>query len=169
MILDSSSFPLFHGDQVLYELICPLTAVLPRIFFDLTTLSPIQFSFALFMNLLMLLFTSLHFSDPSCSTLSHSGNVDSRSEALPQWNVISLVLVLSILAISGPPSGYFVMAKGIRQYKIVKGDKLQESESSLICVVIAEGSANALPVSTRIPAHFCTRVSLHNKVFFFGV
>ena len=70
MILDSSSFPLFHGDQVLYELICPLTAVLPRIFFDLTTLSPIQFSFALFMNLLMLLFTSLHFSDPSDSYLS---------------------------------------------------------------------------------------------------
>ena len=41
--------------------------------------------------------------------------------------------------------------------------KLQRSESSLICVVIAEGSTNALPVSINILAHFCIPVSLHNK------
>ena len=63
------------------------------------------------------------------------------------------------------------MAKGIRQYKIVKGDKLQESESSLICVVIAEGSANALPVFISILAHFYIPVPLHykNVLLFFGV
>ena len=55
------------------------------------------------------------------------------------------------------------MTKSVRQHKIVKGGKLQKSESSLICVVIAEGFTNALPVSTSIPAHFCLPVSLHNK------
>ena len=44
-----------------------------------------------------------------------------------------------------------------------KGGKLQKSESSLISVIIAEGSTNALPVFTSILAHFCIPVSLHNK------
>ena len=55
------------------------------------------------------------------------------------------------------------MTKSLRQHKIVKGGKLQKSESSLICVIIAEGSTNVLPVSTSILAHFCIPVSLHNK------
>ena len=63
----------------------------------------------------------------------------------------------------GPSSGCFVMTKSVRQHKIVKGGKLQKSESSLICVIIADGSTNALPVSTSILAHFCIPVSLHNK------
>ena len=36
-------------------------------------------------------------------------------------------------------------------------------ESPLMCVIIAEGSTNTLPVSTSILAHFCIPVSLHNK------
>ena len=47
-----------------------------------------------------------------------------------------------------------MMTESVRQNKIVKGGKLQKSESSLICVVIAEGSANALPVFISILAHF---------------
>ena len=49
MILDSSSFPLCHthSDQVFHELVCPLTVVLPQIFFNLTTLFsyPVFFCF----------------------------------------------------------------------------------------------------------------------------
>ena len=66
-------------------------------------------------------------------------------------------------ATPGPSSGCFVMNQIIPQNKIVKGGKLWRSESSLICVFIAEGSTNALPVSTNILAHFCIAVSLHNK------
>ena len=55
------------------------------------------------------------------------------------------------------------MAKSVRQHKIVKDGKIQKSESSLICVIIAEWSTNALPVSTSIPADFCIPVSLYNK------
>ena len=55
----------------------------------------------------------------------------------------------------------FVMTKSVRQHKITEGGKLQGSESSLICFVIVEGSTNALPVSTNIPAHFCIPVSLY--------
>ena len=55
------------------------------------------------------------------------------------------------------------MTKCVRQHKIVKGGKLKNSESSLICVVTAEGSTNALPVFTSILAHFCIPVSLYNK------
>ena len=40
------------------------------------------------------------------------------------------------------------MTKCVRQHKVVNCGKLQKSESSLICVIIAEGSTNALPVST---------------------
>ena len=71
--------------------------------------------------------------------------------------------MLSIWAMPGPSSGCFVMTKSVRQHKIVKGGKLQKSESPFICVIIAEGSTNALPVSTSILAHFCIPVSLHNK------
>ena len=57
-----------------------------------------------------------------------------------------------------------MMTKSVCQHKIVKGGKLQQSESSLICVVIAEeGPTIALPVSTSVPAHFCIQVSLYNK------
>ena len=55
------------------------------------------------------------------------------------------------------------MTKSVRKHKVVKGGKLQKSESSFICVVVAEGSTNALPVSTSIPAHFCIPVSLYNE------
>ena len=55
------------------------------------------------------------------------------------------------------------MTKCVRQHKVVKGGKLQKSEFSLICVIIAEGSTNALPVSTSILAHFCIPVSLYDK------
>ena len=53
-----------------------------------------------------------------------------------------------------PSFGYFVVTKSVRQHKIGKGDKLQKSESSLICVIIAEGSTHALPVFTSVLAHF---------------
>ena len=79
---------------------------------------------------------------------SCSGNVHSWSEALPHQNVINLVVVSSIWAMPCPSSGCFVMTKSVRQHKILKGGKLQKSESFLICVIIAEGSTNALPVST---------------------
>ena len=62
-----------------------------------------------------------------------------------------------------PSSECLVMTKSVRQHKIVKGVKLQRSESCLVCVVTAEGSTNALPLSTSIPAHFCIPVSLYNK------
>ena len=55
------------------------------------------------------------------------------------------------------------MIKCVHQHKIVKGGKLQKSESPFICVIIAEGSTNALPISTSILAHFCISVSLYNK------
>ena len=56
-ILDSSRFPLFHSGQVFHQLVCPLTVVL--LIFSSISLhcSPIQFSLAFFMHLLML-FTS---------------------------------------------------------------------------------------------------------------
>ena len=59
----------------------------------------------------------------------------------------------------GPSSGCFVMSKSVHQHKIVKGGKFQKSESPLIWAIIAEGSTNALPVSTSILAHFCILVS----------
>ena len=37
-ILDSSCFPLFHSGQVFHQLVCPLTVVLPKIFFYLLKL-----------------------------------------------------------------------------------------------------------------------------------
>ena len=55
------------------------------------------------------------------------------------------------------------MTERVRQHKIVKGGKLQKFEFSLICVVIAEGSTNALLVFTSLHAHFCIPVSWHNK------
>ena len=51
-----------------------------------------------------------------------------------------------------PSSGCFVMSKSVCQHKIViKGGTLQESESSLLCFVIAEGSANASLVFIKHP------------------
>ena len=48
MILDSSSFSLCHRGQVFHELVCPLTVVLPQIFFNLTTLISYPVFFCLF-------------------------------------------------------------------------------------------------------------------------
>ena len=45
-ILDSSRFPLFQGGQVFHQLVCPLTVVLPKIFFNLTAL----FSYPVFLQ-----------------------------------------------------------------------------------------------------------------------
>ena len=47
-ILDSSSIFLFHSGQVFHELVCPLTVVLPQIFFNLTTLFSFPVLFCLF-------------------------------------------------------------------------------------------------------------------------
>ena len=44
-ILDRSRFPLFHSGQVFHQLVCPLTVVLPQIFFNLTNV--LLFSFLL--------------------------------------------------------------------------------------------------------------------------
>ena len=51
------------------------------------------------------------------------------------------------------------MTKSICPHKIVKGGKLQKSESSPIRIIIAEGSTYALPVSTSSLAHFCIPLS----------
>ena len=59
--------------------------------------------------------------------------------------------MLSTWAMPGPSSGCFVITKSVCQHKIVKGGKLQESEPSLLCFVIAEGSANALLVFIKHP------------------
>ena len=81
MILHSSSFSLFHSGQVFHEFVCPLTVFFLRFSSISLHCSPIQFSFAFFMHLLML-FTSLYFSEPSGSIfffclfhLCHCGRV----------------------------------------------------------------------------------------------
>ena len=53
-ILDSSRFPLFHSGQVFHQLVCPLTVVLPQIFFNLTTLFSYEAFFSLFLSSLLL-------------------------------------------------------------------------------------------------------------------
>ncbi|WP_419616740.1 hypothetical protein [Thiolapillus sp.] len=45
--MDNRRFPLFHSGQVFHQLVCPLTVVLPQIFFNLTTL----FSYSVFFSL----------------------------------------------------------------------------------------------------------------------
>ena len=75
-------------------------------------------------------------------------------------------MVLSIWAMPGPSSGCFVMNISVRQHKVVNGGKLQKSESSLIRVVIAEGSTNALPVSTNILDHFAFQSSCMTRMSF---
>ena len=47
-ISDSSSCPVFHSGQVFHKLVCPLTIVLPQIFFILTTLFSYPVFFCLF-------------------------------------------------------------------------------------------------------------------------
>ena len=74
--------------------------------------------------------------------------------------------VLSIWAIPGTSPGCFVMTKCVRQHEIVKGDKLKKSESSLINVVIAEGSTNTLKVSTSILAHCSLPVNKKAPIHF---
>ena len=53
------------------------------------------------------------------------------------------------------------MTKCVRQHKVIKGGKLQKSESSLICVIIAEGLAG----EEEELANFCwaPRQSLHSQ------
>ena len=46
--LESSRFPVFHSGQVFHQLVCPLTVVLPQIFFNLTTLFSYPVFFSLF-------------------------------------------------------------------------------------------------------------------------
>ena len=46
--MDRSHFPLFHSGQVFHQLVCPLTVVLPQIFFNLTTLFSYPVFFSLF-------------------------------------------------------------------------------------------------------------------------
>ena len=78
-ILDSSSFPLFHSGQVFHELVCPVTVVLPQIFFNLTTPFSYPVLFCLFHAPLDVAVHFLAFSDPpasnrfflSCLLLSH--------------------------------------------------------------------------------------------------
>ena len=43
-----------------------------------------------------------------------------------------------------PSSGCFVMTKSVRQHKIITGGKLQKSESSPICVIIADTVGSSL-------------------------
>ena len=53
-----------------------------------------------------------------------------------------------------PFSGWFVMTKSVGRRKIVKGGKLQKSESSIIYVVIAEGSTYGLLVFFEILSNY---------------
>ena len=48
MILDSISFPLFQSGQVVDDLVCPLTVIVPQIFFNLTTLFSYSVFFCIF-------------------------------------------------------------------------------------------------------------------------
>ena len=48
-----------------------------------------------------------------------SMDVNFRSEAHPHQDVINLVVVLSILSVSCPSSGWFVGTKGVCQYWVV--------------------------------------------------
>ena len=61
-MLDSSSLPLSRWYALLLSFFLKFSSISLHC-------SPIQFSFAFFMHLLMLLFTSLHFQDPSGSNL----------------------------------------------------------------------------------------------------
>ena len=54
------------------------------------------------------------------------------------------------------------MTINVYVHKIVKGGNLQQSKYSIFCFVIAEGSANALPVFISILAHIFVPTSLHN-------
>ena len=69
MILDSSRFTQFRSDQVFHQLVCPLTVVLPQIFFNLTTLFSYPVFFSLFHAPLNVFVRFLYFSDPSGSNL----------------------------------------------------------------------------------------------------
>ena len=60
-----SRFPLFHSGQVFHKLVCPLTVVLPQIFFNLATLFSYPVFFSLFHALLDVVVHFLAFSAPS--------------------------------------------------------------------------------------------------------
>ena len=47
--------------------------------------------------------------------------------------LISLVVVLSIWAMPGPFSGCYLMTKGVRKHKVVKGDKPQSLSPPHLC------------------------------------
>ena len=82
-ILDSSCFP-FHSGQVFHHLVCPLTVVLPQIFFNLTTM----FSYPVFFSLFRALPCHIHV--PVCLWIMdpHSRapkkNTSHGNEVLPQ-------------------------------------------------------------------------------------
>ena len=48
-------------------------------------------------------------------------DVNSCSEAILHQDIINLVVVVPILAVPCPSSGWFVRAKGVCQYQVVKG------------------------------------------------
>ena len=67
------------------------------------------------------------------------------------------------LGYASPSFACLVITKSVRQQNIFIGGKLQESVSSLICFVTAEGSADPAPVFMGTLAHFCIPVSLYSK------
>ena len=86
MILDSSCFPLFLGGQVFTSWYALLLLFFLRFSSISLHCSPIQFSLAFFMHLLMLSFPSLYFSDPLGSNLSFlSSLLLSHRSRILQW------------------------------------------------------------------------------------
>ena len=111
MILDSSSFSLFHsGSSLLWAGMLSRLLLLFFLRFSSISLhcSPFQFSFAFFMHLLMLLFTSLYFSDPSGSNcfflnsllLSHRSRISVVTQDFFVWWCLPRIsLAVSVTAV----------------------------------------------------------------------
>ena len=83
--------------EVFHELVCPLTVVLAKIFFNLTTLLSYPVFFCLFMHLLMLLFTSLYFSDPSGSNRFFLSSLLSRRSRISAVTLFFLAFFFSFV------------------------------------------------------------------------
>ena len=90
-------------------------------------------------------------------------DVNSWSEALLHQDVINLIVVFSIWAVACPSSGWFVRAKGVCQYLVVKGYKFYKSETSLICLDIAVGSTNLSPFCLCILPNFSIPIPLYSQ------
>ena len=100
---------------------------------------------------------------------SCSGNIHSWPTVLPHKNVINLVVVLSIWAMPCPSSGCFVMTKCVRQHKVVKGGKLQKSESSLICSSLQKGPQMPCQFPPASLPTFAFQSPCTTRMSFFGV